>query len=314
MARKIDSIVSRPTGPGGGVLQSLGHTLLARRDARQQAAQKAPPPKLTLTTTKEKQKVIEEMMSKRLPSALSLLKMRQRAAKGQILDGQARDFLNRSQAGKKLVGTETLEKFTEEALQAELDVTAADPHSPIDYKLRDRGTEHLKTKARTILKDVRRDLEASQPAVAPNAMDIRRQRLSIFHGMQARLEQPTTAPAPAYHAPAPMFQAPTLLTANEGSLRSTTPLFAANTAGSQLPGSHQVAAPGPAVGLGVPVYHSHVDHTPSPTSTTDVPAHAATSQTDPSIMADRSTPPPPPSPSTETTAVGDALDGSGEDT
>lgn len=315
LTRRIDTIVNRGGGTSVSPFQSLGKTLLAKRDARKQQEVKAPPPKLTLTTAKEKQKVLEEMMTARLPSALSLLKLRKMAAQGKILDKHARDFLNRSAAGKKLESSESIQKYTEEALQAELEATAENPHSPVDYRLRHGGAEHLTTKAKTVIRELRKDAVQKVVPEKPSAMDIRRERLSILHGIQGAAAQPP-ATAPAQRPTTPVFQTPMPLTPSAGSFRSTSPIFAPNTGPGRTIGSPTTGPGSPgAVGVGLPVLqHDQPDQGPG-----QVPVDVGTPiepQTQPSEPADQDSDsplPPPPTVPPESGAVSDAFGGSGDD-
>lgn len=295
MGRKIDAILNNHAGGNTGPV-SLSAKLLAQHDARHAQREKAAAPKFSLTTTRQKQDLLKETITGHMTSAIQLLKMRARAAKelhkkDNFLGEHARDFLHRSAGGKKLESSAAIEKLVEEGIEAEIEQTQDDVHSPVDYKLRQESESHRKFSAKKIVRDYRKEQEREAQKHAPHEDDLakRKEALSALH---ARLtaQAPTSAPAVSRPStPTMTFMQPMPLpTTGTGSGHPLTPHYSS-------PLHSQPSAP--ALGHIEPV------------------APVSTDQATPSIADNTDTPvdPAPVEPTAPEPHIGDAFGGSGED-
>lgn len=186
--RKIDTIMSRPTSTTGSVVSSMASQLIARRGLNASTPKKIIPPKPVLSTAQQKEGELKRMVAtKWLPSGLRLARLRQMAGKGKILGGDARDFLARSNAGKKLQTSESIIKLEKELLRAAKEVTAGRPgRSPLKYQYRKGGEEKIEQQAKTMFKELKvTTAEAAKPkddGAERSRLDQRRDRLnSLFN-------------------------------------------------------------------------------------------------------------------------------------
>ena len=252
---------SPSTGSNAGGFFNFTKQLVARRGAARQAPKKIAPLKPSLITSKQKEAEIQKTLSTEwMPSGLKLAKLRQLAAQGKVLGDKARDFLARSEAGKKIEGSDSLKKYEAELLRAELEATPnAGGHSPLKYELRKEGTAHLETKAKTMVRGLYRDAAEQakeQAAQSTNltAMQQRQARLATIHAVIGQRQQPPGGyPAPASRSATPTLITPTPLTEVAGAPRSGSPLYTAPTGiGSHIPGAH-ATGDSPVTGFGLPV-------------------------------------------------------------
>ena len=246
--------------------------LVSRRSVARQAPKNIAPVKPSLTTAKQKEAEINRLIDKSyLPSGMRLAKIRQLAAQGKVLPPkEARDFLHRSEAGKKLEGKELL-KYEKELLEAEVEATQDAVHSPIKYKF--RGDEHFEEKAKLLYKQLRQEgidkaREESAVGAKLTAMQERQERLKTITNVlhpQSPAPGTSTAPAVSHLGGAtpmqPMQAVEPLATVHP----SGSPLVAPPSGvGSHIPGTYGPITDPTIVGL--PTLHRE------PQSTTPVPS------------------------------------------
>ncbi len=289
-------------GSTGGFL-NFTKQLIARRSVARPAPKKIEPVKPSLITTKQKEAEIQKTLStKWMPSGLHLAKLRQLAAQKKILDQKsARDFLHKSAAGTKLGTRESLQKFETELLAAELAVTTGAVNSPIKYKLRQGGAEHLNQKAKMLVKELYQDAATNAQAQTEspqlNAMQERQARLATLH---ASIHPPTpppgqtSAPAVSHHPGAtPTLQAVAPLTSSVSAPRTGSPLVAPPSGlGSHIPGAHDEIGDS-AVSIGMPVV---TRHEPTAAVISPAPGGEAVAPVEPVSLQPKSFDPEPPSP------------------
>ncbi|MBI5466696.1 MAG: hypothetical protein HY975_00565 [Candidatus Kerfeldbacteria bacterium] len=199
--RKIDSLMNRSTSTTGSVVSNMASQLMARRGLGASTPKKIIPPKPMLSTAQQKEGELKRMVAtKWLPSGLRLARLRQMAAKGKILGGDARDFLTRSNAGKKLQTSESIMKLEKELLRAAKEVTADRPgRNPLKYQYRKGGEEKIEQQAKTMFKELKvKTAEEAKPkddGAERSRLDQRRDRLnSLFNRIAPA---PGAAPAAA---------------------------------------------------------------------------------------------------------------------
>ncbi|MEK7637785.1 MAG: hypothetical protein AAB402_05390 [Patescibacteria group bacterium] len=315
---------SPSTGSNAGGFFNFTKQLVARRGATRQAPKKIAPLKPSLITSKQKEAEIQKTLSTEwMPSGLKLAKLRQLAAQGKVLGDKARDFLARSEAGKKIEGSDSLKKYEAELLRAELEATPnAGGHSPLKYELRKEGTAHLETKAKTMVRGLYQDAAKQakeQAAQSTNltAMQQRQARLATIHAVIGQRQQPPAGyPAPASRSATPTLITPTPLTETEipDAPRSGSPLYTAPTGiGSHIPGVH-ATGDSPVTGFGLPVV-AHREPTTAPTaSDAPISEHAAPAEaTAPASEPFNQPMPSRPAVPAESPHIGGAGGGSGDD-
>ncbi len=257
--RQLPGTPSLPGGTGG--FMNFTKQLVARRGVARAAPKKIAPVKPSLTTSKQKEGEISKLIDTRyMPSGMQLAELRQLAAAGKVLSPkEARDFLHRSEAGKKLDTREGLQKFEAELLKAELLATKDAVKSPIRYKYRQGGEAHIDQKAKQLVKGLYQDSakQAQEQAAESshlNALQERQARLATLHAaMRPTAPAPATAPGvrpsstPTLQAVGPL-SVPTQTIPHTGS-----PLVAPPSGvGSHVPGTYSPTSD-PTVGLGMPV-------------------------------------------------------------
>lgn len=326
MARYTGRQLPGSTGASAssGGFFNLGKQLAARRGLNRPIPKKIAPVKPSLTTSKQKEAEVSKLINKDyLPSGMQLAKLRQLAAQGNILNPkEARDFLHRSEAGKKLDTREGLQKFEAELLKAELQATREDVNSPIKYKFREGGESHLNQKAKELVRGLYKESaeqahEQAVEASKANTLQDRQARLATLHAA-IRPQAPAANPTPTMRSgPMPTLQAVEPLPSSAPTATNRNSSFTATPigSGSHIPDAHPMTDQSSA-GLGIPVAVRHEAATTMP-----VPSAEPNLQSEP-IGADQSANlnpkpfdaplPPHPSVPTETTPISDAFGGSGD--
>lgn len=268
--RKLPGQPSGSSGIGG--FFSLGKQLASRRGLNRDTPKKIAPIKPSLTTSKQKAGEIEKMINKDfVPSGMQLAKLRQLAAQGKILNPkEARDFLHRSEAGKKLETRESIQKYESELLKAELEATREAVSSPIKYKFREGGEAHLNQKAKELVKGLYKESaeQANAQAAEASKMDAIQERHARLATLHAALRPPTPSASPtspARSSTVPTLQAVEPVTKTAAAQHRTgSPLVAPPSGvGSHVPGAH-APVDELGVGLGMPVVVR--PETPAPTA------------------------------------------------
>lgn len=313
--RKLPGPPSGSSGIGG--FFSLGKQLASRRGLNRDAPKKIAPVKPSLTTSKQKAGEIEKIINKDfVPSGMQLVKLRQLAAQGKILNPkEARDFLHRSEAGRKLDTRESIQKYESELLKAELEATREAVNNPIKYKFREGGEAHINQKAKELVKGLYKESaeQAHAQAAETSKMDAiqeRHARLATLHAA-LRPAPPAVAPTPGMRSgPMPTLQAVEPVSSPTASRPPTgSPLVAPPSGvGSHVPGAH-TSVDESGVGLGMPVVVHH--ETPvqvAPISEPATPSMPAFQEPEP---LDQPLPSHPTVPA-ESAPVSDAFGGSGD--
>lgn len=309
---------SNSASPSSGGFFNLGKQLAARRGLNRPVPKKIAPVKPSLTTSKQKEAEVSKLINKDyLPSGMQLARLRQLAARGKILNPkEARDFLHRSEAGKKLDTREGLQKFEAELLKAELQATADEVNNPIKYKFREGGESHLNQKAKELVKGLYKESadQAHEQAVEAskvNALQDRRARLETLHAA-IRPQAPVAAPSPSMHTSnMPSLQAVEPLTTGVPTApRTGSPLITPPTGvGSHVPDAH-LTTDVPTVGVGMPTVVHH-EAVPPPAPITEPTPQAMPFFQEPEPL-DQLVPSHPVVP-TETAPISDAFGGSGDE-
>ncbi len=267
---------------GGGIpkFQSLGGQLAANKQMHTAAASKIVVKKPVLSSSKDKEMEIKRTLeSKYIPGKLKLDALRKLAKEGKILGENARDFVHRSEAGRRLDSSQSIKKFESELLEAELEATQdVAGSSPLKYKFRQGGKTHLEAKAKEMVKGLYQDnadqaKEAAMQTHELSKLEERRAHLNTVHGIigQAKTQN---ASAPGMHRAAttmPQMQevAPLSSVEQPVSLPNRIPSYSAPLSapptgvGIHVPGAYQnLDTPNPS--MGVPIVAGHEPTVPAP--------------------------------------------------